>query len=169
MPRAIRKDRPASRLFGRTFRGWVGQRDAIFGSTIAGASETLIGRAYATELVALAPDVIVANGTLASTALQRATRSIPVVFVVVIDPVGAGLVQSLAHPGGNITGFATFEPEIGGKWLELLTEISPGLRRVAGILDPAFLGFATVWREIESIAPRFGLGVTKGGPSRSRR
>src|SRR5262245_37780312 len=117
--------------------------------------------AYATELVALAPDVIVANGTLASTALQRATRSIPVVFVVVIDPVGAGLVQSLAHPGGNITGFATFEPEIGGKWLELLTEISPGLRRVAGILDPAFLGFATVWREIESIAPRFGLGVTK--------
>jgi len=118
-------------------------------------------RDYAAELVALAPDVIVANGTLASTALQRATRSIPVVFVVVIDPVGSGLVQSLAHPGGNITGFATFEPEIGGKWLELLTEISPGLTRVAGILDPAFLGFATVWREIESIAPRFGLGVTK--------
>ena len=99
----------------------------------------------------LSPNVIVANGTLASTALQGVTRSIPVVFVVVIDPVGAGLVQSLAHPGGNITGFATFEPEIGGKWLELLTEISPGLRRVAGILDPAFLGFATVWREIESI------------------
>jgi putative ABC transport system substrate-binding protein len=104
---------------------------------------SLIARAYAAELVALAPDVVVANGTLAATALKRTTRSIPVVFVVVIDPVGAGLVQSLAHPGGNITGFATFEPEIGGKWLELL-----------------ILGFATVWRAIESIAPRFGLGVT---------
>jgi putative ABC transport system substrate-binding protein len=125
-----------------------------------GAGEPDRARAYAAELMALAPDVIVANGTLASTALQRATRSIPVVFVVVIDPVGAGLVESLAHPGGNITGFATFEPEIGGKWLELLTEISPGLRRIAGILDPTFLGFATVWRVIESIAPRFRLGVT---------
>jgi putative tryptophan/tyrosine transport system substrate-binding protein len=125
-----------------------------------GAAEPDLARAYAAELVALAPDVVVANGTLAATALQRATRSIPVVFVVVIDPVGAALVQSLAHPGGNITGFATFEPEIGGKWLELLTEISPGLRGVAGIFDPAFVGFANVWRAIESIAPRFGLGVT---------
>jgi ABC-type uncharacterized transport system substrate-binding protein len=124
------------------------------------AAEPDRARAYAAELVALAPDVVVANGTLAATALQRATRSIPVVFVVVIDPVGAGLVQSLAHPGGNITGFATFEPEIGGKWLELLTEVSPGLRRIAGVLDPDFLGFATAWRAIESIAPRFGLRVT---------
>jgi len=72
-----------------------------------GAGDPDRARVYAAELVALAPDVIVANGTLASTALQRATRSIPIVFVVVIDPVGAGLVQSLAHPGGNITGFAS--------------------------------------------------------------
>jgi putative tryptophan/tyrosine transport system substrate-binding protein len=90
-----------------------------------GAGEPDRAQAYAAELVALAPDVIVAHGTPASSAVQRATRSIPVVFVVVVDPVGAGLVQSLAQPGGNITGFATFEPEIGGKWLELLKETAP--------------------------------------------
>jgi putative tryptophan/tyrosine transport system substrate-binding protein len=104
--------------------------------------------------------VIVAHGTPALTALHRATRTIPVVFVSVIDPVGAGYVESLALPGANITGFSTFEPEIGGKWLELLKEVAPGLRRVAGILDPGFRGFAGVWRAIENMAPRFGLEVT---------
>jgi ABC-type uncharacterized transport system substrate-binding protein len=108
----------------------------------------------------LAPDAIVANGTSALTALHQSTRTIPVVFVAVTDPVGAGYVQSLARPGGNITGFSTFEPEIGGKWLELLKEIAPGLRRVAGILDPAFRGFAAVWRAVETTAPAFGLQVT---------
>jgi putative ABC transport system substrate-binding protein len=114
-------------------------------------------RTLATELISLAPDVIVAHGTPALTALYRATRTIPVVFVSVIDPVGAGYVQSLALPGGNITGFSTFEPEIGGKWLELLKEIAPGLSRVAGILDPGFKGFAGVWGAIENMAPRLGL------------
>jgi putative tryptophan/tyrosine transport system substrate-binding protein len=114
---------------------------------------------FGTELISLAPDVIVAHGTPALTALHRATRTIPVVFVSVIDPVGAGYVQSLALPGGNITGFSTFEPEIGGKWLELLKEIAPGLSRVGGILDPGFRGFAGVWGAIENMAPRFGLEV----------
>ena len=68
--------------------------------------------------------------------------------------------QGLARPGGNITGFSTFEPQIGGKWLELLKGVAPDLKRVAGILDPAFKGFAGVWREIQTIAPRFGLSVT---------
>jgi hypothetical protein len=72
------------------------------------------------ELVSFAPDVVVVNGTPGLAALQDMTRTIPVVFVVVVDPVGAGYVQSLARPGGNITGFLSFEPEIGGKWLELL-------------------------------------------------
>jgi putative ABC transport system substrate-binding protein len=116
-------------------------------------------QSFATELISLAPDVIVVHGTPALTALHRATRTIPVVFVSVIDPVGAGYVQSLALPGGNITGFSTFEPEIGGKWLELLKEIAPGLRRMAGILDPSFSGFAGVWSAIENTAPRFGLEV----------
>src|SRR5215204_4823571 len=82
------------------------------------------------------------------------TRSIPVVFVVVVDPVGAGLVESLAQPGANLTGFSTFEPEIAGKWLELLQEINPALNNVAGILDPNFRGFAAVWRAIESACAR---------------
>jgi putative ABC transport system substrate-binding protein len=115
---------------------------------------------YAAELVKLAPDVIVANGTPAVSALHQATRSIPVVFVVVVDPVGAGYVQNLARPGGNITGFSTFEPETGTKWLELLKEASPDLRRVAVIWDPGFKGFFALWTAIESAATSFGLVVT---------
>jgi putative tryptophan/tyrosine transport system substrate-binding protein len=124
-----------------------------------GTGDPVRAQTFATELISLAPDVIVAHGTPALTALHRATRTIPIVFVSVIDPVGAGYVQGLAVPGGNITGFSTFEPEIGGKWLELLKEVAPGLRRVAGILDPDFKGFAGVWGEIENVAPRFGLEV----------
>jgi putative ABC transport system substrate-binding protein len=125
-----------------------------------GAGEPTRAQAYAADLVALAPDVILAHGTPASTAVKQATGTIPIVFVVVVDPVGAGLVQSLARPGGNVTGFGTFEPAIGGKWLELLKEISPDLKRVACILDPAFSGFASIWDAIESLAPKLELQVT---------
>jgi putative ABC transport system substrate-binding protein len=92
-------------------------------------------------------------------ALHRATRSapIPVVFVVVVDPVGAGYVENLAHPGGNITGFSTFEPEMGTKWLGLLKEASPSLKRVGVIWDPGFKGFFSLWRAIEDAATRSGL------------
>ena len=106
-----------------------------------GTGDPVRAQTFATELISLAPDVIIAHGTPALTALHRATRTIPIVFVSVIDPVGAGYVQGLAVPGGNITGFSTFEP------------------RVAGILDPDFKGFAGVWGEIENVAPRFGLEV----------
>jgi putative ABC transport system substrate-binding protein len=123
-------------------------------------SEPVRARALVGELVRFAPDAVVVNGTPGLAALQDTTRTIPVVFVMVVDPVGAGYVQSLARPGGNITGFLSFEPEIGGKWLELLKEIAPGLRRVAGILDPGFQGFAAVWRAIEILGPRVGLEVT---------
>jgi len=122
-----------------------------------GAGEPDRARSYAAELVNSAPDAILANGTPALAALHRATRTIPVVFVVVTDPVGAGYVQSLARPGGNITGFSTFEPEIGSKWLGLLKEVAPGLRRAAGILDPGFRGFAAVWDAVESLAPSLGV------------
>ena len=84
----------------------------------------------------LAPEVIVANGTPALSALHQATRTIPVVFVVVVDPVGAGYVQSLARPGGNITGFSSFEPEMGTKWLELLKEAAPRTERIAVVFHP---------------------------------
>jgi putative tryptophan/tyrosine transport system substrate-binding protein len=93
-------------------------------------------------------------------ALKAATREIPVVFVAVTDPVGAGFVESLSRPGGNITGFSTFETEIGGKWLELLKEADPRLRRAAGIVDPAFKGFAKHWRAIEELGSRMELEIT---------
>jgi putative ABC transport system substrate-binding protein len=120
------------------------------------------GRAgeYARDLLALMPDVILANGTPALAALQKATRDVPIVFVTITDPVGAGYVQSLSRPGANITGFSTFEPEIGGKWLELLKELSPKLTRVACIMDPGFEGFAAVWRTVEGMAPSLALHVT---------
>jgi putative tryptophan/tyrosine transport system substrate-binding protein len=95
-------------------------------------------RALAQELVGLQPDIIVVGGSLtaATVALQRETRTIPIVFANVVDPVASGIVPRLDRPGGNITGFATFEPSLGGKWLELLSEIAPGLKRAAIIFNP---------------------------------
>jgi putative tryptophan/tyrosine transport system substrate-binding protein len=92
---------------------------------------------YAAELVRLAPDVILAAGTAALTALARETKAIPIVFVSVSDPVGLHFITSLSHPGGNITGFANFETAMGGKWLELLKEMAPNVARVAFIFNPA--------------------------------
>ena len=93
-------------------------------------------RRYAAELVALAPDVILATAGPSVVALQQATRTVPIVFVQLIDPVGAGLVASLARPGGNITGFTAFEYGMSAKWLELLKEIAPRVTRVAVVRDP---------------------------------
>jgi putative tryptophan/tyrosine transport system substrate-binding protein len=155
---------PEGRTRIHTFR--QGLQDQVDGRNVRidyrwGAGNAERARVHAAELVSLAPDVILANGTPALAALHRATRSIPVVFVAVVDPVGAGYVQSLARPGGDITGFSTFEPEIGSKWLELLKEAKPDLRRMAGILDPDFRGFAAVWQAIEGVAPKLGLAVTR--------
>jgi putative tryptophan/tyrosine transport system substrate-binding protein len=93
-------------------------------------------RMFAKELVGLQPDVILAHSTPATAALQRETRTIPIVFVSVGDPVGAGFVAGLPRPGGNITGFSNLEPSMAGKWLELLTEIAPGLKRAANMFNP---------------------------------
>jgi putative ABC transport system substrate-binding protein len=93
-------------------------------------------RARAQELVGLQPDIILADSTPATVAVQRETRTIPVVFVTVADPVASGLVPRLNQPGGNITGFANLEPSMGGKWLELLSEIAPGLKRAAIMFNP---------------------------------
>jgi putative ABC transport system substrate-binding protein len=139
--------------------GWTEGRNVLIDYRWNAGNPDLVQR-YAAEVVATSPDVILANGTPATSTLRLATQNIPVVFVVVTDPVGAGFVQSLARPGGNITGFSTFEPEIGGKWLELLNEISPNLRRVAGLLDPSFKGFAAVWRSVENSASRLGITAT---------
>ena len=117
------------------------------------------GRAkgLAQEMVDQAPDVIVVNGTPSLAAIRQLTSTIPVVFVVITNPVGAGFVQSLSRPGGNITGFSTFEPEIGGKWLEMLKEIAPGVSRVGVLYDPGFTGFLDLWSAIEAMAPKFEI------------
>jgi ABC-type uncharacterized transport system substrate-binding protein len=93
-------------------------------------------RALAQELVGLQPDIILAPGTAATAALQRETRTIPIVFANVVDPVANGMVARLDRPGGNVTGFASFEPTLGGKWLELLSEIAPGFKRAAIMFNP---------------------------------
>jgi len=117
-------------------------------------------RKYAAELVALEPDVILATGSVTVGPLLQATRSIPIVFAIVPDPVGAGYVNSLAHPGGNATGFSNFEYGIGAKWLELLKEIAPGVKRVAIIRDPAISAGIGLFGAIQSAAPSLGLEVS---------
>jgi ABC-type uncharacterized transport system substrate-binding protein len=114
-------------------------------------------RRYADELVALAPDVIVASGNASAGPLLQATRTIPIVFAIVPDPVGAGLVNSLARPGGNATGFASFAYDIGGKWLELLKEIAPRVTRVAVIRDSTISAGVGQWSAIQTAAPSFGV------------
>jgi putative tryptophan/tyrosine transport system substrate-binding protein len=114
-------------------------------------------RRYAAELVALEPDVILATGSATVGPLLQATRSIPIVFALVPDPVGAGYVNSLAHPGGNATGFINFEYGIGAKWLELLKEIAPGVTRVAVIRDPAISAGIGLFGAIQSVAPSLRL------------
>jgi putative ABC transport system substrate-binding protein len=120
-------------------------------------------RTYAAELVALAPDVVLASTTPSVGALQQVTRTIPIVFVQVADPVGAGFVSSLARPGGNTTGFSTFEYSISGKWLELLKEIAPRVTRVAILRDTAQgLGIGQL-AAIQAVAPSFGVELIPVG------
>jgi len=108
-------------------------------------------------LVALAPDVLLANGQPAVAPLLQATRTVPIVFAIVVDPVGAGFVDSLARPGGNATGFTNFEYEISGKWLELLKEIAPGVTRAAVLRDAAIASGSGQLGAIQSVAPSLGV------------
>src|SRR5262245_59207502 len=119
--------------------GWaVGQNLQIEHRWAAGDADRI--RRYAAELIALTPDVILTTGAAGVAPLLQATRTVPVVFVLVPDPVGSGFVDNLARPGGNATGFVQFEYCISGKWLELLKEIAPGVARVAVLRDPAIAG-----------------------------
>jgi putative ABC transport system substrate-binding protein len=115
------------------------------------------------ELLALAPDVIIAVATPNVVALQQATRTVPIVFVGVTDPVAAGLVESLAHPGGNTTGFSIFEYGISGKWLELLREIAPRVKRVAVIRDPLLTSGTAQLGAIQSVAHSLGAELIPVG------
>jgi len=115
--------------------GWTDGRNVRMDIRWAAGSVDRV-RMYAKELVALQPDVILANTTPVTAALQRETRTIPIVFAPVSDPVGSGFVTSLPRPGGNITGFTNLEGSMGGKWLDLLSEIAPGVKRVACMFNP---------------------------------
>jgi putative ABC transport system substrate-binding protein len=139
--------------------GWaVGQNLQIEHRWAAGDADRI--RSYAAELVALTPDVILTTGAAGVAPLLQATRTVPVVFVLVPDPVGSGFVASLARPGGNATGFVQFEYGISGKWLELLKEIAPGVARVAVLRDPAIAGGQGQVAAIQAVAPSFGMEVT---------
>jgi len=114
-------------------------------------------RRQTTELLTLTPDVVVAVGALIVAALQRANRSVPIVFVGVVDPVGADLVENLAHPGGNATGFTLFEYGLSGKWLELLKRIAPQITRAAVMRNPAQAAGAGQLGAMQSVAPSLGV------------
>jgi putative ABC transport system substrate-binding protein len=131
--------------------GWIDGRNVRMDVRWTGGDTNRM-RALADELVGLQPDIILTNATPATTAVQRGTRTIPIVFVSVGDPVGSGLVAALNQPGGNITGFATLEASLGGKWLELLSEIAPGLKRAAFIFNPDIPPFSLYMPSFEAAA-----------------
>jgi putative tryptophan/tyrosine transport system substrate-binding protein len=157
------------------YQPWVGaflQALAVLGWTIgrnvridtrwsgANAAET---RRYAAELAALAPDVILAHGSSTVGPLLQATRTVPIVFPVSADPVGGGFVESLARPGGNVTGFMEFEYSQSGKWLELLKEIVPGMTRAAVLRDASQGSGTSQFAAIQAVAPSLKVEVTPVG------
>ena len=136
--------------------GWVEGRNLRIDIRWA-AGNTDDTRKYAAELTALAPDIILAAGSLALGPLLQATRTIPIVFTHVPDPVGAGFVDSMAHPGGNATGFTSFDYGLSVKWLELLKEIAPRVTRVGVIRDPNLTAGIGQWGAIQGAAPAAGM------------
>src|SRR5262245_7133532 len=146
-------------LQGRQEFGWsIGRKVRIDYRWGAGDADQT--RRYAAELVALAPDVILTSGATAVAPLLQATRSLPIVFAQVPDPVGAGFVKSLAHPGGNATGFVTFEYGLSANWLEWLREIAPGVTRAGVFRDPAASAGIGQWGAIQAVAPSIRLLVS---------
>src|SRR5215203_3654171 len=146
------------KLFRESLRetGWVdGQNAAIKARWLAQNPERAM--VHAKEVAQERPDVVVVNGTPGLSALKQLKTTVPTVFVVVNDPVGVGLVESLSRPGGNITGFSKFEPEIGGKWVKTLAEAVPTMKRVGIVFDPNYTGFAKLTQAIEATAPRFDV------------
>jgi putative tryptophan/tyrosine transport system substrate-binding protein len=138
--------------------GWVDGSNMRIDYRYAGGNADDWGK-YAAELTALAPDVIFVNGSVVGPLLQ-ATHVIPIVFVAVPDPVGAGYVDSLARPGGNATGFINFEYSLSGKWLELLKQIAPGVTRAAVLRDPAISAGPGQFGVIQSVGPSLGIEVS---------
>ena len=148
------KPRVAAFLQGLQQLGWTEGRNVQI-DIRWGVADAASSRRYASEMVALAPDVILTAASAATAAVQEATRTLPIVFVNVSDPVGAGYVASLARPGGNVTGFTFVEYGTSGKWLELLKEIAPNVKRVAVLRDPNIASGIGQFAIIQSAAPSF--------------
>jgi putative ABC transport system substrate-binding protein len=146
-------------LQGMRELGWVEGRNLQIDYRWVGGGDAARARTLAQELISLQPDVIVVQGTLQVQVVAQETRTIPIVFGNVTDPVGDGFVASLAHPGGNVTGFSQYEYTIGGKWLGLLKEIAPGVSRVAVVMNVVNPASSEHLRRIESVAASFGVQV----------
>jgi len=128
-----------------------------------GADDVELERKYAAELIALSPDIVLAGGTLGVTAVQIASRTVPIVFAAVTDPVGAGFVDSLSRPGGQVTGFMIYEYSLSTKWLELLKQIAPSVTRVAVLRDAVNPAGIAMFGVIQAAAQSFGLQVSPIG------
>jgi putative ABC transport system substrate-binding protein len=164
----ISEDDPEARGLVAAFReglaqlGWVDGRNLRFDYRWSAGDVELI-RKYAAELVALNPDVILAYGGSVVGPLLQVSRTVPIVFAEVVDPVGAGFVESFARPGGNATGFSLFDFGISGKWLELLKQISPGVTKAVVMRQPSSPGGGGQLGAIQAVAPSFGVEVTPVG------
>jgi putative ABC transport system substrate-binding protein len=139
--------------------GWVEGKNIRIDYRFASGDPALF-KTYAAELVGFMPDAILTSTTPGVAALREQTRTIPIVFVLVADPVGQGFVQSLARPGGNVTGFTSFDTALMGKWLQLLREVAPGVTRVAAIFNPDTTPYAFFTRDTEAAATSLGMTVT---------
>jgi putative tryptophan/tyrosine transport system substrate-binding protein len=149
----------AAFLQGLQRLGWTDGRNVRIDARWA-ASNAADARQFAAELVTLAPDVILAAGSSSVEPLLQATRTVPIVFASVADPLGSGVVESLSRPGGNATGFMLFEYSLSGKWLELLKEIAPGLTRAAVLRDPTTTSGIGQFAVIQAAAPAVGVEVS---------
>ena len=139
--------------------GWTVGRNVRIDSR-AGAGNLATMRKYAAELVALAPDVILASGAATVAALLEVTHTVPIVFTIVVDPVGAGFVEKLSRPAGNATGFMMFEYSLSGKWVELLKQVAPSVTQAAVLRDPVITAGVGQFAVIQAVAPSLGLEVS---------
>jgi putative ABC transport system substrate-binding protein len=161
----LAEDDPGAKALMAAFIEGLQQLDWTIGRNVQidirwGAADPVHSRKYAAELATSAPDVILGTASETTAALREATRTLPIVFAGVTDPVGAGYVASLARPGGNATGFAFVEYGIGGKWLELLKEIAPGVTRAAILRDPTLAVGIGLLGAMQSLAPSLGMETT---------
>jgi ABC-type uncharacterized transport system substrate-binding protein len=158
-----------SLLSGSVSRSSVGPKVATFSLTITTQTDPERTRSASAELVALAPDAILAYANPAVASLMQVTHTIPIVFTQASDPVGSGFVSNLAHPGGNITGFHSFEPAIAAKWLDVLKQLAPSVRTVTVLHDPGIAANMAFLRTAEAASGTFGVTVTAAGGAQRRR